>query len=90
MLESEGDIKLSEAIKNKDWKNVLLEKLASLYSMKTWKLIDLPQGAKPSSNCWVLRQKENGRLKARLVQRGFEQKEEVDYFENFSLVVIMI
>ncbi|CAK1584992.1 unnamed protein product [Parnassius mnemosyne] len=62
------------------------EEYDSLMEMKTWTLVDCPEGVKPITCRWVLREKADGRLKARLVARGFEQKGGVDYAETFSPV----
>jgi len=55
--------------------------------MKTWDLVKAPDKAQPLTCRWILRQKQDDRLKARLVARGFEQKEGIDYSETFSPVV---
>ena len=67
------------------------EELDALAKNKTWILIDKPQDAKVFPNRWVYKIKsipesEEVRLKARLVIRGFLQKEGIDYKEIYSPV----
>lgn len=86
MIGETEDIPVSEALKDEKWKQAMQEEYDSLMEMKTWELVDCPEGVKPITCRWVLREKADGRLKARLVARGFEQKEGVDYAETFSPV----
>ena len=75
------------------WSLAMQEEMESLYSNDTWKLAKLPAEKKALHNKWVYRvkQESNGdkRYKARLVVKGFEQKEGIDYTEIFSPVVKM-
>jgi hypothetical protein len=55
----------------------------------TWKLVDPPYGTKLIGCKWVFKNKyiSDGSLdkhKERLMEKGFSQKEGVDYEENFS------
>lgn len=64
----------------------------SLIRNHTWELMTLPPKRKPISCKWIFRikYKSNGtidRYKVQLVARGFSQKEGIDYFETYSLVV---
>ena len=63
----------------------------SLHKNHSWELTPLLKGKKALHNKWVYRikQKHDGskRYKARLVVKGFQQREGVDYTEIFSPVV---
>ena len=75
------------------WELAMKDEMDSLKSNNTWVLAHLPKGKKALHNKWVYRIKEeqdgNKRYKARLVVKGFEQKEGIDYNEIFSPVVKM-
>ena len=63
----------------------------SLISNNTWKLVDLPPDYKTIGCKWVLRRKLKPdetieKFKARLVTKGFKQKEDIDFFDIFSPV----
>lgn len=87
MIERFEDISVPGALKNEKWRKAMTEEFDSLIKMKTWKLVEPPKQVQPLTCRWIQRQKEDGRLKAKLVARGFEQKEGVDYSEIFSPVV---
>ena len=66
----------------------------SMYSNSVWELIDLPERFRQIRNKWIYRRKKgpDGKVKtnkARLVKKGYTQKEGVDYGETFSPVAIL-
>eukprot|EP00253_Pinus_taeda_P027235 PITA_27235 len=79
----------SEAKGTPEWEQAMDTEFQSLQKNHTWTLSDLPEGKKPISCKWVykVKYKANGTLdkyKARLVARGFSQKEGIDYEETFA------
>lgn len=84
-----------EAMKRSDkrlWRQAMQEEIDSLLENKVWVLVDRPRGANIVTNRWVLRIKrkpsgEIERYRARLVARGFSQKEGIDYNETYAPVV---
>ncbi|KAE8706604.1 putative potassium transporter 12 [Hibiscus syriacus] len=73
------------------WKSSMKNEMDSIISNQTWELAELPPGKKALHNKWVYRIKEEHdgrkRYNERLVVKGFQQKEGIDYNEIFSPVV---
>ncbi|KAL3846133.1 hypothetical protein ACJIZ3_003536 [Penstemon smallii] len=84
-----------EATKSQEaslWMTAMQEEIEALHKNKTWDLVPLPQGRKAIGNKWVYKIKRDGndqveRYRARLVVKGFAQKEGIDFNEIFSPVV---
>ncbi|GJZ65614.1 retrovirus-related pol polyprotein from transposon TNT 1-94 [Tanacetum coccineum] len=99
LLTEEGEPStLQEALDNPDasfWSEAMQEEIKALHKNKTWELLPLPGGRKPIGNKWVSKIKKNDddqveRYRARLVVKGYAQKEGIDFNVIFSLVVQMI
>ncbi|SOV03502.1 uncharacterized protein UDID_18691 [Ustilago sp. UG-2017a] len=80
-----------EALARKDrrfWEEAMCKELNGLEAMGTWEMTDLPRGMNTVDTQWVLKIKTDANLvptkyKARLVVRGFTQREGLDYTEIF-------
>nr|GEU51571.1 ribonuclease H-like domain-containing protein [Tanacetum cinerariifolium] len=83
-----------EASKDPNWISDMNDEMNALYENDTWYLVDLPFGRKPIGSKRVIKIKyksdgEVDRFKARVVAKGFGQKEGLDYEETCSPVVKM-
>jgi hypothetical protein len=65
------------------------KEINSIYKNNTWKIVDRPAGKTPIMAKWIYKLKKDSsgnlsKLKARIVARGFQQTEEVDFSEIIS------
>lgn len=77
---------------SKQWIRAIREELEAHNQNNTWSVVPADQGKKLLDTKWVFKtiKDESGRVKrfkARLVARGFQQKEGLDYTETFAPVV---
>jgi transposase InsO family protein len=73
------------------WKEAVQSEIDSIMQNHTWILTDLPEGCKPLGCKWILKRKFKAdgsidKYKARLVVKGFLQKEGYDFFDTYSPV----
>ncbi|CAI7868468.1 unnamed protein product [Closterium sp. NIES-54] len=86
---------LKEALESSDaeeWKKTMESELKSIEENGTWELVELPEGRKAITSKWLFKIKSDadGKIEhyeSRLVAKGYQQKEKVDYKELFALVV---
>ena len=77
---------------NKLWFKAMQEEMSSLQKYDNYELVNLPKDRKALKNKWVLKLIKDGndnllKYKARLVVKGFRQKQGIDFDEIFSPVV---
>ncbi|KAL0313189.1 UNVERIFIED_CONTAM: Retrovirus-related Pol polyprotein from transposon TNT 1-94 [Sesamum radiatum] len=75
-----------------EWITTMEEEMSSMAKNNVWEQVDLPAGRKTIGNKWVLKIKRKvdgsiDKFKARLVVKGYTQREGIDYEETFSPVV---
>jgi len=78
---------------SKMWKGIMEEEMSSLHKSDTWELTELPEGKKANGCKWVYGKQHGSpkedtvHYKARLVVKGYAQREGIDYNEVFYHVV---
>lgn len=85
---------VAEALSSADrqeWQRAMEEEIESFYENETWELVDPPEAATIVQCKWVFKVKcgsENeNKYRARLVAKGYTQREGIDYSETFAPVV---
>jgi hypothetical protein len=73
------------------WKKAIRSEMDSIMSNDIWEVVESPYGCKPIGSKWVFKKKlrPDGtieRYKARLVIKGYSQKEGEDFFDTYSHV----
>jgi len=91
LLADAEPVNYKEALKTDVWKRAMVEELRSIEKNQTWELVDLPDKKKKIDVKWVFKVRLNpdgqvSKHKARLVARGFLQKQGIDYNEVFAPV----
>ena len=76
-----------ESSKSQEWIDAMNE-IKSMKDNDVWDLVPLPEGVKPIGCKWIFKNKRDSkggveRYKARLVTKGYTQKEGIDYKETF-------
>ena len=76
------------------WQDAMNKEMESMYSNFVWELIDPPEDVRPIGCKWIFKRKRDidvkvETFKARLVVKGYTQKEGVDYEETFSPVAML-
>lgn len=78
----------AKAMKHKKWQQAVVDEYDSIIANGTWQLVDCQIDVKPIGCKWIykINYKTNGEVdkyKARLVEKGFALKEDIDYEETF-------
>ncbi|CAI7924799.1 unnamed protein product [Closterium sp. NIES-54] len=86
---------LKETLESSDaeeWKKAMESELKRIEENSMWGLVELLEGRKAITSKWLFKIKSNAdgkieRYKSRLVAKGYQQKEKVDYKELFASMV---
>jgi hypothetical protein len=88
---AEDPVTFEEAYKSMKWREAMDMEIGAINKNETWKLTELPAGAKRIGVKWVFKTKFNekedvDKHKARFVAKGYSQRQGIDYNEVFAPV----
>ncbi|XP_052185243.1 uncharacterized protein LOC127796879 [Diospyros lotus] len=95
-IEHEEPVSYQEACSSNyktNWLKAIKEEMESLQKNKTWIVVNKPKDQKVIGCKWIFKRKpgipsvEPARFKARVVAKGFSQREGIDYYKVFCPVV---
>jgi hypothetical protein len=94
MLSTEEPATFAAAEHKPEWRRAMLEEMRQIEANRTWDLVDPPAGCRLVGLKWVYKVKKDEHAavvkhKARLVARGFVQREGIDFEEVFAPVARM-
>ena len=97
LLDHDKPMNYEEAMMSQDsakWLEAMKSEMGSMYENKVWTLVDLPNDRKAIENKWIFKRKTDTDssvtiYKARLVEKGFDKVQGVDYDEIFSLIAML-
>jgi hypothetical protein len=83
---------MAEAFQHEGCNDVMQQEMDSIHKNNTWTLQLLLDGKRPIYSKWVYKKKYNAKgkvekLKARIIDKGFEQLNGLDYMETFAPVI---
>lgn len=93
LLPDDGeDLQFKDVCHDANWIAAMEAEYASILRNETWDLMPLPPGKRAITARWIYKLKPGSpgqppRYKARLVARGFQQQQGIDYGETFAPVV---
>ena len=97
IIENDGPLTYTDAVMSRDsdrWLEAMRSEMDSMYVNQVWTLVDALEGVSPVGCKWVYKKKirADGQVKtykAKLVAKGFKQKQGIDYDGKFSPVVML-
>ncbi|KAL8097695.1 hypothetical protein AgCh_030709 [Apium graveolens] len=97
IIDDDDPVTYNEAMSSVDsekWHSAMKSEMESMYTNQVWTLVEAPEGVKPIGCKWVYKRKigADGQMetyKARLVGKGFKQRQGIDFDETFSPVALL-